>query len=186
MRRNHHLGQVLLAEFLLQRLHFGFRQKPPPDQKKIGRTANENGGGNRREIKEANALTRSLAEKVAHDDVAAGADQRPLTTERRAVSGAEQVARRREVALFAHPQNDRHENEDNRRLIDEHRKGGGDRTVPRSEEEFVVSTGPEQAPTDHFGDTGADHGSAKHKHGRDHDHRHAAKAGERLLRAQDG
>jgi hypothetical protein len=49
-----------------------------------------------------------------------------------------------------------------------------------------VSAGPEQAPTDQFGGTGADHGGAKHKHGRDHDHCHAAKAGERLLRAQDG
>jgi hypothetical protein len=84
------------------------------------------------------------------------------------------------------PQNDRHENEDNRRLIDEHRKGGGDEQYCDLQEEFVVSTGLKQAPADHFGGTGAHHGSAKDKHRRDHDHRYAAKAGERLLRAQDG
>ena len=45
----------------------------------------------------------------------------------RNVSDAEQVARGREAALLAHPQNDRHEDQDDRRLIDKHRKGGGDR-----------------------------------------------------------
>jgi hypothetical protein len=49
-----------------------------------------------------------------------------------------------------------------------------------------MSTGSKQAPTNHFGGTCADHGSAKDKHCRDHNHGHAAKAGERLLRAQDG
>jgi hypothetical protein len=48
--------------------------------------------------------------------------------------------------IFAHPQNDRHENEDNRRLIDEHRKGGRDEQYCDLQEEFVVSTGPKQAP----------------------------------------
>jgi hypothetical protein len=51
-----------------------------------------------------------------------------------------------EVALFAHRQNDRHENEDNRRLIDEHRKGGGDEQYCDLQEEFVVSTALNKRP----------------------------------------
>ena len=69
--------------------------------------------------------------------------------------------------------------------FNQHRKGGRDEQYCDLQEEFVVSTGPKQAPADHFGGTSADHGCAKRKHRRDHDHRHAAKAGERLLRAQN-
>ena len=86
---------ILLAELLLQGLQLGFRQKSPPEQKEIDRTANENGGSNRREIKEANSMARSLVEKIADNDATTCADQRPLTTERCAISGAEKVARGR-------------------------------------------------------------------------------------------
>jgi len=35
-----------------------------------------------------------------------------------AIRGAEQIARGREIALLAHPHNDRHEDKNHRRLID--------------------------------------------------------------------
>jgi hypothetical protein len=72
--RHHHLSQIFFAQFLLQRLYVGCRQKSSSDQKKIGRTANKNCDRNRREIKETNSVAGPLTKELAHNDITASAD----------------------------------------------------------------------------------------------------------------
>src|SRR6202035_1620937 len=136
-----------------------------------------NGGGDWSEIEKTDRMSGLLAKELADDDVAAGTDQRPLSAQSSPISRAQEIARWRKVALLAHAKNDRHEHENDSRLVDEHGTSRGQPEYCGLKKKLIASGCSEQASTDHLSCAGADQGCAENKHRRDHDDGHAAKTG---------
>src|SRR5258708_20927673 len=185
MGRNHHFAQIFLAELLFQGVHVRRWQKSPGDQKERSRTTDEDRGCYRREVEEPDGMAGLLPEKLAYDNIAAGANQSPLAAKRSPVCRTQKVAGRGKVALFAYPQHDRHENENNGGLVNEHGAGGSEPEYAGLEKGGLSGKRSEHASTDHLRVARTHHGNAEAKHRRYHDYGHAAKTGESFLRRQN-
>ena len=192
LRRDLRLGQILARQFLRLGLPGARgRQKFSSVEKERRRARRKHHRRDPREIEETqphDGLSRRVLlarEIVADHDVAARADQGPLPAEQRTVRRQEQITRRREVLFLAHPQDQRHENQHDGRVIDEHRGRRRHRQHRRLQQQFVPRTQAKQPRPQELRRAGAHDRPAEHEHGNHHHHRHAAEAREPFLIRED-